>query len=192
MVWIGILGALVVAWVVSSLWLNSEAVQEIEVHNPEGEAGRALVVYHPGRGSFHPRVVSGFVEGLASGGWRVEVSTASPQAPTDLAGYDLLVLGSPTYWFAPSQAIRRYLRRLGDLAGQRTVTIITGLGAGGRSSAIMQRLVRAANGDLLKALVLYRLRPNDDEKYVNGEQNRALAVEMATQAGREMPLPGGQ
>jgi hypothetical protein len=168
------------------LWLNRELTSEIKVENPGGEAGTALVVYHPGRGSFHPRIIAGFVEGLASNGWRVALTTASRQAPTDLSGYDLLVLGSPTYGFAPSRPIRRYLKRLGDLAGQPTVTIITGMGAGGRSTSIIQREVQEANGRLVKALLLYRMRPNDDDAYVDGEQNRARAVEMATQAAREI------
>ena len=179
---------LVAAWGLSYLWLNQEVVGKVEVQNPEGGAGTALVVYHPGRGSFHPRVISGFVKGLVAKGWRVEVAPASPQAPADQAGYDFLVLGSPTYWFTPSLAIRRYLRRLGDLGGQPTATIITGLGAGGRSRAALERQVREANGHLVKALLLYRMRPNDEENYVDSKQNQALAVEMATRAASELAV----
>jgi hypothetical protein len=188
--WILVLGVLTVAWVSSYLWLNAETVSGIEVQNPAGEVGTALVVDHPGRGSFHARVVSGFVEGLVAGGWRVETITASGQAPTDLSGYDLLVLGSPTYWFAPSWPIRRYLDRLGDLVGQVTVTIITGMGAGERSAFLMQRKVQEANGELVSGLLFYRLRPNDDENYVNPEQNQALAVKLATQAARKLAAAG--
>jgi hypothetical protein len=70
------------------------------------------------------------------------------------------------------------------------VTIVTGLGSGERSSSALQDLVRRSNGEVAKALLLYRVRPNDDDNYVDGEKNRALAVEMATRAGQEMPLPG--
>jgi hypothetical protein len=104
-----ILAILAMAWVLSYWWLNNEVPYKAEVRNPEGDRGSALVVYHPGRGTFHPRVVGGFVEGLMSSGWRVEVATASAQASTELAGYDLLVLGSPTYWFTPSLPVTRYL-----------------------------------------------------------------------------------
>lgn len=188
MIGIVILIVVVAAWGLSYLWLNQEVAGKVEVQNPEGDAGTALVVYHPGRGSFHPRVISGFVTGLVAKGWRVEVTTASPQAPADLSGYDLLVLGSPTYWFTPSLAIRRYLRRLGDLGVQPTVTIITGLGAGGRSTAVMERQVRKANGHLVKSLFLYRMRPNDEENYVDSKQNQALAVEMASRAASELAV----
>jgi len=54
----------------------------------------------------------------------------------------------------------------------------------------MESLVRGANGDLVKGLLLYKMRPNDDDNYVNSKQNQALAVEMATQAAKAILLPG--
>lgn len=171
---------------------NKEVTSEVKTLNPEGKTGTALVVYHPGKSDFQHRVFSGFAEGLVSRGWRVETTTPSSQAPTDLSGYDLLVLGGPTYWFTPNRPIKCYLSRLGDLGGQRTMTIITALGAGERSASIMESLVREANGDLVNGLLLYKMRPNGDDNYVDGNQNKALAVEMTTQAAREIPLPGEQ
>lgn len=190
MVLIIILAMVVAAVALLDYGRNKEVASGVKVLNAEGDVGTALVVYHPGKSDFQHRVFSGFAEGLVSNGWRVEVTTPSSQARTDLAGYDLLVLGGPTYWFTPNRPIKRYLSRLGDLGGQRTVTIITALGAGERSTAIMESLVREANGDLVNGLLLYKMRPNDDDNYVNGKQNQALAVEMATQAAKEIPLPG--
>jgi flavorubredoxin len=193
--WIGLIAAFaaVAAW---ATWLfsdrNRDVVSEVTALNPEGEAGTALVVYHPGKSDFQRRVFSGFAEGLVASGWQVEMTTPSSQAPTDLTGYDLLVLGGPTYGFTPNRPIQRYLSRLGDLGGKRTVTIITALGMGDRSTEMMQRLVRQANGELLRALVLYKSRPNDDDNFVDGEQNQDLAVEIATQAAREIELPAVQ
>ena len=178
------------AWTLSYLWLNKASPTEVEIHNPEGRAGRALVVDHPGRGRFHVQVVSGFVEGLVSTGWRVERTMASREAPIDLSGYDLLVLGSPTYWFTPSWPIRGYLGRLADLEGQRTVTIVTGMGAGERSAALLAKWVRKANGNLAQRLLFYWMRPNDDDNYVDTAQNKGLAVQMATQAARDLSNPG--
>lgn len=169
---------------------SKDVVSEVKRLNPEGDKGTTLVVYHPGKSDFQQKVFSGFVEGLVSNGWCVDITTASDQAPTDLSGYDLLVLGGPTYVFTPNRPIQRYLSRLGDLKGQRTVVLITAMGAGKRSIAIMERLVREAHGALMKALLLYKMRPNDDNNYVNGKQNRALAVEMANQAARDISLAG--
>jgi flavorubredoxin len=190
--WIALFVVLVLFVVVALVYYgrNKEVVSEVKALNPEGDGGTAFVVYHPGKSDFQHRVFSGFVEGLVSRGWRVEITTPSSQAPADLSGYDLLVLGGPTYWFTPNRPIRRYLSRLGNLGGQRTVTLITALGAGERSTSIMEKQVREANGDLVNALLLYKMRPNDDDNYVDSQQNQALAVEMATQAAKEIPLPG--
>jgi hypothetical protein len=176
-----------------AIWLdhgrNSDVESEVEILNPGGESGTALVVYHLGRSDFQRRVFSGFAQGLVSHGWRVEMTTPSPEAPAEFFSYDLLVVGGPTYWFTPNRPIKRYLHRLGDLAGKPTVTCITGLGAAEGSSAKMQELVRARNGNIVRALLLYKMRPNDDDNYVNTEQNKTLAVEMATQAAKEVGAP---
>jgi hypothetical protein len=92
-------------------------------------------------------------------------------------------------WFTPSWPIRRYLGRLGDLGGQRTITIITGMGAGERSASIIEKRVREANGDLVSGLLYHWMCPNDDDNYVNTDQNKALAVKMAAQAAKELWLP---
>ena len=187
--WIGLIAvfAALAAW---AAWFfsgrNREVVSEVETLNPDGETGAALVVYHPGKSDFQRRVFAGFAEGLVANGWKVELTTPSPQAPTDLAAYDLLVLGGPTYGFKPNRPILKYLARLGDLEGKPTVTIITALGMGERSTEMMQQLVREANGDLIEALILYKARPNDEDNPVGGSQNQDVAVEMAIQAALEI------
>jgi hypothetical protein len=192
LIWIALLALVllpVAAYALLSWSRNRDVVGELEVLNPEATGATALVVYHPGKSDFQHRVFGGFARGLVANGWRVVVTSPSPQAPTDLSGYDLLVLGGPTYGFQPNRSIQRYLRRLGDLGGKPTVTLITALGAGERSSSTMQDLVREANGTLVGALLLYKARPNDEENPVDAQQNQALAVEMATRAAQEVALP---
>jgi hypothetical protein len=182
-----LLGILLVVAAVTVLWylrLNQEVASEVAVRNPEGKSGTALVVYHPGRRGFGEKVRAAFVEGLISNGWRVEVTTASAQAPADVSEYDLLILAGPTYGFTPSRPLLRYLARLGDLAGKSVVTINTAMGAGERSNAILQRAVGEANGKLLKSLLLYTIRPNEDLYGIND------AEEIASKAAREV-IPAG-
>ena len=190
--WIALI-AVAAAIAFALAWLdygrNQGVVSEIDVRNPGGSAGTALMVYHPGKSNFHRQVANGFAEGLISRDWRVEITTASGGAPSDLSAHDLLVLGGPTYFFTPNRPIRRYLSRLGDLKGKPTVTIITAMGAGQRSTAIMERRVREANGNLVRALLLYWMRPNDDDNHVDTRQNKALAVAMATEAAKQVALP---
>jgi hypothetical protein len=121
-----------------------------------------------------------FSEGLISSGWRVEVTTASDKAPTDLAGYDLLVLSAPTYDWVPAKPIQRYLQRLGDLADQPTVVIISAAGTTTLSLPKMEDLVREANGDLVASYALWTLVPNrvaygiDDAEEIMRRKARAI------------------
>ncbi len=171
----------IVGWVIWYWYRASkEVVSQVEVSNPGGERGTALLVYHPGRRGFLHSVVQAFAGSLVSGGWRVEITTASHQAPTDLLGYDLLVLGGPTYFWTPVRPIRAYVRGLGDLEGEPTVTIVTGFGSTGRSKSILEALVQEANGKLVNSLTFFKLRPNDEE---DPRPNREVAMEMATRAG---------
>jgi len=171
----------IVGWV---MWYwhraSKEVVSQVEVLNPGGERGTALLVYHPGRRGFLHSLIQAFAGGLVSGGWRVEITTASQQAPTDVSGYDLLVLGGPTYFWTPVRPIRAYVRRLGGLEGKPTVTIVTGFGATGRSKSIMEKLVQEANGKLVNSLTFFKLRPNDEE---DPRPNREVAMEMGSRAG---------
>lgn len=181
---VAVLVILVVGVALLYLVTSQEVVSSIEVLNRGGDQGTALVVYHPGLTGFHERVTSAFADGLVSNGWRVEMTTASPYAPTDLSNYDLLVLGGPTYFWTPNRPIKSYLSRLGDLGAKRTAIIITALGMGERSISTMERLVQAANGDIVKSLLLYSLAPNEDIYGINDPE------EIASQVAKGIMPPG--
>ncbi len=171
--WNGLLTAFVV---------NAEVPSDIEVLNPTGASGTALMVYHPGRSSF-PRIIHhAFAEGLASTGWRVEITTASSQAPTDLSGYNLLILGTPTYNWLPSQPIQQYIHRLGDLRGKPTIAIVSAEGYYGVSLPAMEQLVHRANGNLIRSIALTTGYNN-----VDGITN---PVEIMHRAAKEISLGG--
>jgi uncharacterized membrane protein YukC len=74
--------------------INREIVSEIDVVNADGDE-TTLIVYQPGLSSLPTDVSYAFADGLASNGWRVEITTASPEAPSDFSKYRLLVLGYP-------------------------------------------------------------------------------------------------
>ena len=164
--------------------INQEVVSDIQVLNADADQGTALVVYHRGITDFQEAVTRAFSEGLVAAGWRVEMTTASPQAPTDLSGYALLALGSPTY--GPMQPITKHIKRLGDLGGKRTVILITGLGATDGALANVRSVVEAANGSVIKAMSFWQSRPNNEQ---DPRPNREVALDMATQAGKAI-LPG--
>jgi flavorubredoxin len=164
----------VVAWVEFH-----EVVSEIKILNSEGEGNTALIIYQKGLRDFQPRVAFAFAEGLVSKGWRVEITTVSSRAPTDISGYDLLVIGWPTYMFNPSLPLRRYLKRIGDLKNKGVVIICTAAGAPAGSCKKMKDLVQATNGKIVKSLTLFTMRPNE---------GNSDPMEIATKIGKEIPL----
>ena len=187
----GIIAAVVTFVVLFVAWhgllsfiVNAEVVSDVEVLNPNGSGGKALLTYHPGRSGYQEMLTQGFSEGLVSNGWRVEIATASKEAPTDLSSYDLLVLSAPTYDWVPAKPIQRYLDRLGDLGGQPTVVIISAAGTTTLSLPMMEDLVREANGDLVASYALWTLVPNrlaygiDDPRDIMRREAQAI------------PLPG--
>lgn len=137
------IGTLLVAYVVG----NRDVVSPIDVVNA-GEVKTALSVYQPGLSSQTKDISYAFADGLASGGWRVEITTASSQAPSDLSNYSLLVLAFPIYGGAPGTAAVRYVDRLGNLEGIHTVIIDVPA-----SENAMKQKVQAENGTVIETLV---------------------------------------
>lgn len=156
--------------------INSDVISEVEILNAAGSKA-ALIIYHPGLTSFMKEVTYAFGEGLVSNGWRVEITTSSSEAPTDLNAYDLLVLGTPVYGFRVTPTIERHLERMGDLKGIETVGILTAAGSIGDSASMIEQVVVDSNGNFLKAVILYSMAPN---------QNDASAMFLAEQAAKSL------
>jgi flavorubredoxin len=153
---------------------NSDYVSGIDVLNDDGSE-TALIIYHPGLSSFMKDVAYAFADGLVENGWRVEITTASSQAPTDPSGYSLLAFGSPVYADSPSPTIKRHLERIGDLNGINTALLVTSGGSEGGAEASMQQTVEEHNGVIKEVLSLFNAAPNDGDP-----------LDIAEQAGREI------
>jgi flavorubredoxin len=153
--------------------INNDYVSGIEVLNADGTR-TALIIYHPGLSSFMKDVAYAFADGLAENGWKVEITTASSQAPTDLSGYSLLVLGSPVYADGPSPTIKRHIERIGDLNGIDTVLLVTSGGSEGGAEASMQQTVEEHNGSVELVLSLFTSAPNGGDP-----------LDIAVQVGRD-------
>jgi len=155
--------------------INTDYVSGIDVLNANGSA-TALIIYHPGLSSFMKDVAYAFADGLVENGWRVEITTASSQAPTDLSNYSILVLGSPVYGGSPSPTIKRHVERINDLKGIDTVILVTSAG-NSDSEKTMQQNVEEYNGTFKTAVEVFTQEPNE------GNEN---AMNIAKQAGREI------
>ena len=140
-----------------------EVASQTKVLNPEG-AKTALVIYHPGLTDFASNVTYTYAEGLASKGWRVEIATASPQAPTNLSNYSLLVLCWPIYDLNPGPTITNQIHRIGNLNGIDTVVIAIGGGINPLDApGAMNREVGNANGTIVQSLTWLRSQHNMDK-----------------------------
>ncbi len=149
--------------------IHNDFTSEIDVLNPEGTK-TALVIYHPGLASFQHDTTYAFADGLVENGWKVEITTPSSEAPTDLSGYSLLVLGSPVYAGSPAPTLQRHLERIGDLNGLDTVLIVTSGGSDGEAEATLQQAVEDHDGNVVLVLPLYTSIPNDGDPLTIAEQ----------------------
>jgi hypothetical protein len=140
-----VVGAILLAYVLLSI--NKDVVSPIYVINAGGSK-TALVVYQPGLTSAPKDNSYAFADGLSSSGWRVEITTASSQAPSDLSNYSLLVLVFPIYGGGPGTAAVRYVDRLGNLHGINTVIIDVPA-----SENTMKQKVQTENGIIIETLV---------------------------------------
>lgn len=182
-----IIGSLLAAgvWV---WWASShEVVSEVASVNTSGTTGHALLVYHPGMSDFPERVTAAFASGLASAGWRVDRTTASHQAPVDLTGYDLIVLGSPVYGNAAAKPLTDYLARLGDLAGRPVVLVFTAAGDAGPALDASAAQATARHGRVVGRFG-YTTRQPPEGSPASAGSNTERAVQMARDAGRTLRL----
>ncbi len=135
-------------------------ITSTETLNNNG-AKTALLIYHPGLTSFTKDIAYAYADGLVSSGWRVEVTTASQQAPTDLSKYSLLVLCWPLYDLNPAPTITNYIHRVGNLQGINTTIIKVGGGIDPfNTSATMNNTVQSANGSIVQSLTMFRSQRN--------------------------------
>lgn len=130
--------------------INKDVVSAIDLLN-SGSNKKALIVYQVGLSS-GPRDASyAFADGLMSVGWQVEVATASPEAPSNMSSYELLVIVFPVYGARPGEAAVRYINGLGDL--QQISTVIINCRLSNAIENIMREQVTAQNGTVYDALL---------------------------------------
>ncbi|KYC49425.1 MAG: hypothetical protein APG12_01513 [Candidatus Methanofastidiosum methylothiophilum] len=159
-----------------------EKLTGLETINPEGKSGKVLVVYHPGVSSFQKDVTMSFVRGLVEIDYVVDITTPSSKTTTEIANYDLVVLGAPTYGFAPAKPIENYIKRVADFKEMRIVSILTGAGSTDESVEKMKELILMTNGRLIKSLPLWSSAPNEEIYGISD------AKQIAYKAGLELEI----
>jgi len=156
--------------------MNSDVITEVVIKNPQGNK-TALILYHPGLSSFSHDVAYAFAEGLISNGWRVEITTPSIQAPTELSNYSMLVVLSNTYAWSPDTPTSRHLERIGNLNQIQTVLITLGAGSAQEAQQALEDKIETSNGKIIDSMLLYSMAPNEGNKD---------ATEIAKEAARQI------
>jgi flavorubredoxin len=99
---------LVIAWIIG--YSRSSGSKTIK---PDGAiTGKALIVYDPGFTGGTKTAASHMAEDLKSKGYEVKVVGVRSSDASDLSGYDVLIVGSPTYGAKPTGPINSYLDSL--------------------------------------------------------------------------------
>jgi NAD(P)H-dependent FMN reductase len=173
----------------SLVWVSQavkrETASAVVTLNPTGSTGKALLVFHPGLSDFPDRVVTGFADGLLQASWRIDRTTASRQAPTDINAYDLIVLGSPVYAYAAAIPLQDYIARVGDFHGKPVVLVFTAAGDAAGALDATAAKVASAHGKVIGRFGYTSMRPNESAKAYPGS-NTERAVAMARDAARSL------
>ena len=146
-----VIAGLIISGVIIVNLNGAEIVRDVVINNPDGLTGTVFVVFRPGLTGFNEGVVNEFVRGLVDSDWRVEVTTSSSVTPTNVTGYDLIVLGSPTNGARPHASMLDYLTRV-DFEGKPVVLILTSGGFGGAGLELFGNATEDANGVVLSSM----------------------------------------
>lgn len=169
-------------------WMASrEVTSALTTLNANGQRGRALLVYHPGLSAFPKQVTGAFAEGLVRAGWRVDMTTASAQAPGDVHDYDLIVLGTPVYGDAAARPLSAYIDRVRDFHAKPVVLVFTAAGDAKPAMDKAATQVSGFNGRVLGRYGYTSSRPNESGKAYPGT-NAERAAAMARDAALSLAI----
>lgn len=165
-----------------TIYVEHEADYQLESLAQGGKA-KALVLYHPSRDAhFSDDVSLALAEGLKSAGLSVDRATMTHTTPGTLKDYALVAVVSNTFWFTPDLPTLRYLARA-RLDGGVAIGLMLGSGSTERSQRLLEDALRKTGANVHGARSFWIKRPNDEARM--NEDNRAVAVEMAKQFGRD-------
>lgn len=141
----------------------------------------ALIIMHPSwLDGFQEELTAAFAMSLAAKGWRVERMRARSDQIPELAAFQLIVIGTNTYYWRPDLPTKRVLAQL-NLESKRVVGIVSGAGSTDWAVASLRQLIVESHGEVLEVRPYWLWRPNDETRME--EPNREVAVDLARQFG---------
>lgn len=111
-----IIGIMVVILIILTLiagLIRISRIKSSKTIEPEGNIlGKALIVYDPGLTGGTKTAGFNIADELKSKGYEVKLVGVKSQESLELAGYDILIIGSPTYGGKPTDPVESYLNDL--------------------------------------------------------------------------------
>ena len=170
----------IAGWTWISIAVEIEAPFRQEILNRGGQH-KALIIFHPSWiDHFQDDLTSHFARGLGKAGWTVDRVTASSANPPNVEGYDLVVLGTNTYYWRPDLPTKSLLAKL-NLKTKLCVGLVSGAGSTGRAERVLKEAIERAHGTVSDIHSFWLWRPNDKKRLQ--EDNRKVALEQALELG---------
>lgn len=131
--------------------------------------GKALVVYDPGFSGAPKTVATNMAEDLKSKGYTVTLAGINSKDAGNVSGYDVLIVGGPTYAGNASSSVKSYLNNL-NIDSNMTIGVFSvGSGADDQDSNIAMQRTLQDKGITVKVSIKYDKTAiqNDYTKYID-------------------------
>jgi flavodoxin len=132
---------------------------------PQGASvGDALVVYDPGLSGATTRVAEKVATDLQTQGYTVTLAGIKSSAAANMAGYNVIVAGSPIYAGAPTSSVKEFLNGLNSALGVKVGVFGSGQGSTSADDiAMIRNAVPALQSDgALSGAVVVKIGESED------------------------------
>jgi menaquinone-dependent protoporphyrinogen IX oxidase len=108
---------LAIGWIIGFIasFSATGAITEKQTSDPKG---KALIVYEPGATKQTIKSVEEVGDLLLEKGYVVTLAGIRSEAARDTSGYNLLLIGTPTYLGRPTGLVRKYVKNIRPASGQ--------------------------------------------------------------------------
>ncbi len=131
----------------------------------KGEAGaqKALIVYQPSVTKATDEAAHSLARGLNDSGYEVTLNSPGDHLPADISGYSVIAFGFPVYGSTVPEALKAYIRRVGDFSGKRILVFSTA-GFSNKPGAELDQIIE-----------LIGAQPYANAKWICSDKNKMLA-----------------
>lgn len=106
--------------------MSFTAIGSVTLNPAEQSSGRALVVYDPGVSGSAKKIAGKIAANLQIKGYTVDLAGVRSRTAGNVSGYEIIVIGGPTYGDRLGKAAKSYLKNLKISPGIRVGVFATG------------------------------------------------------------------